>query len=71
MFVFHIISLAKSTLDTNVCISFSHVRRLGNKVAYNLARHVRGLLVWLEDAPPTFILLSSPILANNISRLPS
>ena len=55
MFVFHIISLAKSTLDTNVCISFSHVRRLGNKVAHSLTRHVRGLLVWMEDIPPNLV----------------
>ena len=44
----HIISLTKSTLVTNSCISFSHVRRIGNKVVHNLARyarHVRGLLV--------------------------
>ena len=48
----HIISLAKSTLDTNYCISFSHVCKVGNKVAHNLTRHVRGLSVWLEDTPP-------------------
>ena len=51
----HFITLAKSTLVTNTCISFSHVCRLGNKVARNLvkhARYVRGLSVWLEDAPP-------------------
>ncbi|KAK9989426.1 hypothetical protein SO802_029665 [Lithocarpus litseifolius] len=41
----HIISLAKSTLDTNECISFSRTVRCGNKVAHNLARHVRGLFV--------------------------
>ena len=51
----HIISLAKSTLVTNECISFSHTYRSGNKVAHNLvrhARHVRGLTVWMVDAPP-------------------
>ena len=48
----HIISLAKSTLNTNSCISFSHVCRVGNKAAHNLARYVRGLSVWLENAPP-------------------
>ena len=48
----HIVSLAKSTLTTNECISFSHIFRSGNKVAHNLARHVRGLSIWMEDAPP-------------------
>ena len=51
----HIISLAKSTLVTNECISFSHTYKSGNKVAHNLARHarhVRSLIVWMEDAPP-------------------
>ena len=48
----HIISLAKSTVVTNECICFSHTYRSGNKVAYNLTRHVRGLTIWMEDAPP-------------------
>ena len=30
----HVISLAKCTLATNSCISFSHVCRVGNKVAH-------------------------------------
>ena len=37
------------------CISFSHVRREGNIVAYNLARHachVTGFSVWMENVPP-------------------
>ena len=70
----HIIFLAKSTLDTNICISFSHVFRIGNKTIHNLTRHVRhirGLSVWLENAPPTFTLYSSSILVNNISSFPS
>ena len=36
------------------CISFQHVGRVGNKVAYNLTRHahhVTGFLVWMEDVP--------------------
>lgn len=31
----HITSLAKSTLPTDVCISFSHVHGVGNRVAHN------------------------------------
>ena len=36
------------------CIRFSHVRREGNSVAHNLARHARhvtGFQVWMEDVP--------------------
>ena len=36
------------------CISFSHVRREGNIVAHNLARHgcyVIGFSMWMEDFP--------------------
>ena len=47
----HIITLAKSTLVTNICISFSYIRKLGNKLAHNLTKHVRCLSVWLENAP--------------------
>ena len=31
---------------------FSHIRKQGNCVTHNLARHVSGLLVWMEDVPP-------------------
>ena len=51
----HILESAKSTLVTGNCIAFSHIRRSGNRVAHNLAkhaRHVRGLSVWVEDIPP-------------------
>ena len=51
----HILAAAKATTETNCCISFSHIRRLGNSVAHNLAkhaRHVRGSSVWMEDVPP-------------------
>ncbi|KAL0002250.1 hypothetical protein SO802_016031 [Lithocarpus litseifolius] len=50
----HILDAAKNSTDVN-CISFSHIRRLGNAVAHNLAkhaRHVAGLKVWMEDVPP-------------------
>ena len=36
------------------CIRFSHVRKEGNSVARNLARHARhvtGFQVWMEDVP--------------------
>ncbi|KAK9993181.1 hypothetical protein SO802_022884 [Lithocarpus litseifolius] len=51
----HLLEFAKSTLVTNKCIAFSHIRRSGNRVAHNLAkhaRHVRGLPVWVENIPP-------------------
>ena len=56
----HILNLAKAMTESS-CISFSHVRRLGNSVAYNLtkhARHVNGYSVWMEDVPPHFTLYS-------------
>ena len=51
----HLLDFAKSSLVTSKCIAFSHIRRSGNRVAHNLAkhaRHVRGLSVWVEDMPP-------------------
>ena len=51
----NILVATKATVETNYCISFSHVRRFGNFIAHNLAkyaRHVRGFLVWMEDVPP-------------------
>jgi len=50
----HILATTKTTKDVN-CISFSHIRRLGNSIAHNLAKHaqhVAGLKVWMEDVPP-------------------
>ena len=54
----HLLESAKSMLGSSTCINFSHVRRSGNKIAYNLARHarnVRGLSVWVEDVPPHLV----------------
>ncbi|XP_065637528.1 uncharacterized protein LOC136070886 [Quercus suber] len=51
----HLLDSAKSTLVSSKCIACTHIRRDGNKVAHNLAkhaRHVRGLSVWVEDIPP-------------------
>ena len=51
----HLLESAKSTLVTSKCIAFTHIRRIGNRVAHNLAkhaRHVRGLSVWVDDIPP-------------------
>ena len=50
----HILSSVKSMVaDSN--IRYSHVGRMGNMVAHNLAqhaRHVRGFSVWTENVPP-------------------
>ena len=54
----HLLESAKSMLGSSTCIIFSHVRRSGNKIAHNLARHVRnvrGLSVWVEDVPPDLV----------------
>ena len=51
----HVLSSAKSMLVASSSVSFSHVRRVGNCVAHNLAkhaRHVRGFTVWIENVPP-------------------
>ena len=51
----HLLESAKSALVTNKCIAFSHICRSGNRVAHNLAKHVkliRSLSVWVEDIPP-------------------
>ena len=50
----HILDSAKALTESR-CISFFHVRRLGNSIACNLAkytRHVSGYLVWMKDVPP-------------------
>ena len=54
----HLLESAKSMLVSSKCINFSHVHRSGNKIAHNLARHVRnvrGLSMWMEDVPPHLI----------------
>ena len=54
----HLLESAKSMLVSSTCINFSHVRRSGNKIAHNLARHVRnvkGLFMWVEDIPPHLV----------------
>ena len=59
----HILDLAKA-LTESCCISFWHVRQLGNSIAHNIAkhaRHVSGYLVWMEDVHPNiyFVLLAN------------
>ncbi|KAK9998542.1 hypothetical protein SO802_018145 [Lithocarpus litseifolius] len=61
----HLLESAKSTLVTSNCIAFSHIRRSGNRVAHNLAKHakhVRGLSVWVENIPPNLydVLFADP-----------
>ena len=54
----HLLESAKSLLGLMNGISFSHVRRCGNKIAHNLTRHVRnvrGLSMWVEDVPPHLV----------------
>ena len=49
----HILASAKSITDVNY-ISFSQTSRIGNAVAYILAkhaRHVTGFKVWMKDVP--------------------
>ena len=51
----HILAFTKPTIDANDNISYYHVRRVGNSVAHNLAkhaRHVKGFLVWMKDVSP-------------------
>ena len=52
----HILTATKNLTDTTR-ILFSHVGRVGNFVALNLAkhaRHVSGYLAWMENALPHF-----------------
>ena len=46
---------------------YSHVKREGNKVAHNLARHficIFELSVWMETVPPPFVSLVLSDIAN-------
>ena len=38
----------------------SHIHKQGNSIAHDFARHVSGLMVWMEDVPPhnNFVLLA-------------
>ena len=54
----HILTAAKKMTES-ISFSFSHVRKVGNFVAYNLAKHARYVsdyLVWMEDVHHIFIL---------------
>ena len=60
----HIIKDIKSFAAAFNSLSFSHTRRLGNKVAHRLARSACNFShfhVWMEDIPPdiAFVYLSN------------
>ena len=40
----HLLESAKSTLTTSNCIAFTHIRRIGNRVAHNLTNGLFGYL---------------------------
>lgn len=48
----HIISSAKSMVIAGSSIKYLHVGGTGNRVAHNLAKHVKGFSVWTEYVPP-------------------
>ena len=48
----HLLASTKSLIASSDMVSFSHTRRQGSVVAHNLARHVSGLMVWMEEVPP-------------------
>ena len=43
---------AKFLIETFSKVIFSHTRKQGNFVTYNLAKHVSGISVWMEDISP-------------------
>ena len=60
----NLIEEIKFHADSFLNCNFSYVKRKGNSVAYNLARHVKhvsGLVVWREEVPPPIV---SILLAN-------
>ena len=51
----HLIAEAKLLTVSFYSFCVSHIHKQGNSVARNLtrhARHVSGLMVWIEDVPP-------------------
>ena len=63
----HILASAKSSIAINNCISFSHVRGLGNFITHNLTkytRHNKGFSVQTKD----ILLHLFPVLFTNHSR---
>ena len=56
---------------------YSHIKREGNKVVHNLARHSISIFdfsVWVEIVPSPFVSLVLAIIANflnKVDRLPS
>ena len=53
----HLLEVVLPSLVSFSFVSFSHVPRVGNNIAHNLtkyARHVRGLLIWMENVPSHF-----------------
>ena len=48
----HLIAEAKLSTVSFYSFCVSHIHRQSNSVARNLARHVSGLMVWIEDVPP-------------------
>ena len=48
----HMIAAVRQIMDGFNSLSFTHTRRQGNNLAHNLARHVSGYPVWMENVPP-------------------
>lgn len=53
MFEFvNLIKDAKLLVSQFATVEFSHIKRQGNSVAHNIARHVSEFVMWMEDIPP-------------------